>query len=340
MPVYPFKVYEVDSTYYTSDAQSPILSKNTLEITDAVDDDLHRTQAEDPNNDQTFSFAGESAVADYTVQYLDFAQVNGTGPEFELYAMEVSFADGATKYYVMSKDENFRPSVGDDLAVTTFSNFVSTDYGSIGAAVCFAEGTPIQTGSGSTPVEDLRVGDLVQTKDNGLKEVLWVAKRQIGRAELLRFPQLRPVLIRPGFFGDHGPLHVSQQHRVLVTGDQLGLTLGPGEAFISAKLLAEYVPKAARVANGKTRVSYYHILLESHEVLMSGGIETESMLPGAMALKGISRPDRQRIRCLFPDLHSSPEAAANGFSFARPCLRRKQLDEAEVPLTKSASCAL
>ncbi|KIC51758.1 Hint domain-containing protein [Tateyamaria sp. ANG-S1] len=337
MPVYPFNVYEVDSSYYFTDAQSLILSKNTLEITDTVDDDLHRTQADDPNNDQTFSFAGESAVTDYTVQYLDFAQVNGTGQEFELYAMEVSFADGSTKYYVMSKDENFKPDIGDDLAVTTFSSFISTDYGSIGAAVCFAEGTSIQTSSGATSVQNISIGDFVQTKDNGLKEVLWIGKRHIHRAELQRFHQLRPVLIRPGYFGDHGPLLLSQQHRVLVTGDQLGLSLSCGEAFIKAKHLAEYVPKAARVANGKTNVSYYHILLEGHEVLISGSIETESMFPGAMALKGISRTDRQHIKRLFPNRPSNQETAIDGFSLARPCLRRKQLEQATVALTKKAS---
>lgn len=337
MPVYPFNVYEVDSSYYFTDAQSLILSRNTLEITDTVDDDLHRTQADDPNNDQTFSFAGESAVSDYTVQYLDFAQVNGTGQAFELYAMEVSFADGSTKYYVMSKDENFNPDIGDDLAVTTFSNFVSTDYGTIGSAVCFAKGTSIQTSSGLTPIQNIRNGDFVQTKDNGLKEVLWVGKRNVHPKELLHFRQLRPVLIRPGYFGNHGPLLLSQQHRVLVTGEQLGLPLDRGEVFIKAKHLAEYVPAAARVANGKIKVSYYHLLLESHEVLFSGGIETESMLPGAMALKGISRSDRQKIKCLFPNLSSNPETAGDGFSLARPCLRRKQLVQAQVLLTKRAS---
>ncbi|KIC48208.1 hypothetical protein RA29_16815 [Tateyamaria sp. ANG-S1] len=71
---------EVDGSYYFSDAQSLILSKNTLEITDTVDDDLHRTQADDPNSDQTFSFRGESAVTDYTVQHLDFAQVTRNSP--------------------------------------------------------------------------------------------------------------------------------------------------------------------------------------------------------------------------------------------------------------------
>lgn len=328
MQVYPFTVYEVDSSYYHTDAQSLILSKDTLEITDTIDGDLHRTQADDPNNDQTFSFANESAVTDYTVQYLDFAQVNESGPEFELYAMEATFEDGSTKYYVMSKDENFKPNVGDDLKVTTFSNFVSTDYGSIGAAVCFAADTLIQTPSGSLPVQRLRPGDFVQTKDNGVKEVLWIGQRHIRQTELQRFDQLRPVLIRPGVFGDHGTLILSQQHRILVNGTQLGLSFDLKEAFIKAKHLAEYFPQAARIDVNMTGVSYYHILLESHEVVFSNGITTESMFPGTMALKGISRHDRQHIGQLFSALPSNSKDTVGGFTLARACLGRKQLESA------------
>lgn len=328
MPTYLFSVYEVDSSYYHDDAQSLILSQDLLEITDSVDDDLHRTVAEDPANDQSFDFVSEPAVTDYTVEYLDFAQVNGSGPEYELYAMEVEFSDGSTKYYVMSKDENFDPEVGDDLSVTTFSSFTSTTYGEIGSAVCYSGGTPILTDRGDIPVEYLSVGDLVQTRDNGLKQILWIGRRDLGRDELLQAEKLRPVLIREGAFGNPEPLLVSQQHRILVKKATFGECLSEPEAFVKAKHLAEFCRRTARIAHGKRAVSYFHILLDGHEVIFADGVQSESLFPGPMAIRGVSRKDRREIETLFPDL---PKVATTtgeaGFTLARPDVPRKLLQQ-------------
>lgn len=323
-----FTVYEVDSSYYYSDAQSPILSRTGLEITDGGDDVLHRTKADDPQNDQTFSFAGESAVTDYVVEYLDYAQLNGSGTEFELYCLQATFEDGSTKYYVMSKDENFKPAIGDDLAVTTFSSFTSTDYGEIGAAVCYTTGTKILTHRGDVPVETLTVGDLVQTKDNGYRDILWIGQRVLDSRELRRAEQLRPVLIREGVLGNCRPLLISQQHRMLVTKQQFGNSLPWTEAFVKAKHLAEYCRKSARIAHEKRSVCYFHILLGSHEVIFADGAESESLFPGPMALKGVSRKDRSEIMSLFPDLARYPGIGAPGeFELARPIVPRKTLKQ-------------
>ena len=328
MPTFSFVAYEVDRSYYYEDAQSLILSKDKLKITDSVDDDLHRTQAEDPNNDQTFEFINESPVTDYTVQYLDFAQVNGSGPNFELYAMEVSFSDGATKYYVMSKDAGFDPAIGDDLSVTSFSNFTTTPYGQIGAAICFASGTQILTANGYVPVEQLARGSFVQTKDNGLKEVLWIGIRQLDRHDLRQAEALRPVLVRPHALGNPLPLLVSQQHRLLVSALH-GFELGWNEGFIKAKHLAEYRPDMARIAHGKRDVIYYHLLLDAHEVIFANEAETESLLLGPMALTGISRNDRQTLRSMFPERFEPqvPGALLQPVA-ARPTASRRDLRRA------------
>lgn len=39
--------------------------------------------------------------------------------------------------------------------------------------ICFAAGTMIRTARGERPVEKLRVGDLVVTRDNGLQPLAW-----------------------------------------------------------------------------------------------------------------------------------------------------------------------
>lgn len=319
MHSYFFTVFEVDSSYYYSDARSPVLSKDTLEITDGGDGELDPTRQSDDGKDQIFSFANENEVANYKVQYLDYAQVNGSGTEFELYAMKVNFKGGPPKYYVMSKDDNFNPEVGDDLRVTSFSTFTTTDYGQMGSAVCYTPGIRIRTPRGARPVEHLRAGDLVQTKDNGCREILWIGTRRLGPDALRRFPRLRPVLIAPGVLGAEAPLLVSPQHRLLVTPERLGAALPCPEAYVTARHLSELAGGGARVAHGKREVTYIHLLLAQHEVLFANGAESESLFPGPMALSGISRAERAEIEALFPDLpETDAPAGTGGMALARP----------------------
>ena len=49
---------------------------------------------------------------------------------------------------------------------------------------CFAPGTLIATPKGEVPVENLRAGDRVITRDNGIQEIRWTGLRalKIGRA--------------------------------------------------------------------------------------------------------------------------------------------------------------
>lgn len=76
MPEFEFKVFEVDSSYFHGDAQSLILAKDTLTLTDNATT-LHPTNTADPGTDQAFEFAAEPDVSTYNIEYLDFAQVDG-----------------------------------------------------------------------------------------------------------------------------------------------------------------------------------------------------------------------------------------------------------------------
>ena len=88
--------------------------------------------------------------------------------------------------------------------------------------VCFDEGTLISTPSGVVPIEELRVGDMVQTRDNGPQRLLWVGARRLGAAELAANPHLRPVLLQAGYFGLARDLVVSPQHGILLHHDTRG----------------------------------------------------------------------------------------------------------------------
>jgi hypothetical protein len=325
MPLHYFNVFEVDRSYYETDARSPILSKGRLIIEDD-DNNLDPSMSKDAGGNQKFDFVDEGDVSNYLVRYLDFAQVNGSGPQYELYAMRVDFVDGTTKFYVMSKDEAFNPRTGDDLRVVKFSNFTTTEYGDIGAVVCYGTGTSILTENGQVPVETLRPGDRVQTKDNGCKEVLWAGHRELSAREMAVHPSLRPVVIRPGALGNAHPLRVSQQHRILLPSGVMSAIDSRDEVFVKAKHLAEFCPGIARISPGKNAVGYHHFLLESHEVVFAEVAPSESLLPGAMALKGLSRSDRRELECLLPGFADARlPLKSMGFDLARPTLRRRAL---------------
>lgn len=158
--------------------------------------------------------------------------------------------------------------------------------------ICFAEGTLIQTPLGEVPVEDLKLGDLVQTMDNGLKPILFIASREVGPKALARHPNMRPVLIPQGVMGARQDLFVSQQHAMLT---------GAG-TIARAKHLAEIPKNRIRIAHGKRRVRYYHVMCEAHQILFANGVAAESFLPGPQALETLSASSRVRLLGEFPEL--------------------------------------
>jgi hypothetical protein len=109
---------------------------------------------------------------------------------------------------------------------------------------CFTAGTLILTPRGEVPIESLRVGDLVCTRDNGSQPLLWMAMRRLDLADLRAAPNLRPVLIGAGALGNDRPVLVSPQHGVLARLPKGGGT----EALVRAKHLARLSGGGVRVA--------------------------------------------------------------------------------------------
>ena len=86
----------------------------------------------------------------------------------------------------------------------------------------FASGTRIATERGETPVEDLRAGDRIATRDHGLVGLAASGRVALGWRDLGLFPVLRPILIRKGSLGDGLPIRdisVSPNLRLLLQQD-------------------------------------------------------------------------------------------------------------------------
>lgn len=151
----------------------------------------------------------------------------------------------------------------DDTAVGSYN---------VQAAPCFTTGTLIRTARGEVAVEDLVVGDLAVTASGALRPITWIGNRDVdGQGHALSHDQ-QPIRIRAGAFGPGLPardLRLSHGHPVLVGAgaDAEGGVLVPIMCLINGTSI---------LREAATRVTYWHVELDSHDVLLAEGLAAES----------------------------------------------------------------
>lgn len=164
---------------------------------------------------------------------------------------------------------------------------VDGDWDSLGAAgadqgavMCFAPDVRLRGMRGDIIAGALAAGDILLTRDNGLREVLWVGRREISPARLYAEPELRPIRLPQNLFGQgqpHPDLLVSPDHRILIQTPQARALWGEDEVLLRAADLVG--PQGARVDHSPRGVTYIHILMAQHEVVYANGIAVDSFLP-------------------------------------------------------------
>ncbi len=184
-----------------------------------------------------------------------------------------------------------------------------------GGVICFTPGTKIATPEGLTLIEDLREGDLVQTKDNGAQAIRWIGSRRMTGARLFAMPKLRPIRIAGGLWGDDvpdGDLVVSPEHRILIKGAVAQELFNTPEVLVAAK---DLINGDTITVDAKAReVTYVHLLFDRHQVMWANGVETESFHPASAALQTLDQLDRARLLANHPELEFDPHTYG---SFAR-----------------------
>lgn len=185
----------------------------------------------------------------------------------------------------------------------------NVDY--VDLLTCFAQGTRIETVHGAVAVEELKVDDLVVTRDHGPQEIRW-----IGRRDVVGMGKFAPVMIKKGALGNSRDLRVSPLHRMLISGWRAELLFGESEVLACAKHLI----------NGDTifvepcdKVSYFHVLFDQHEIITADDCLSESYFPGPAAVGSHNADVQAELFALFPELEW--DRASYGQT-ARKCLRR------------------
>jgi glycine/D-amino acid oxidase-like deaminating enzyme len=185
---------------------------------------------------------------------------------------------------------------------------------------CFTPGTLIATDQGWRPVETLRRGQKIVTRDNGLRRISWIGRRDVPYEELTDEQSLQPVMLRRGSLGPGSPsrdMLVSPNHRFLV---KTALRGGEEVLMAARDLIDRRGIFPARVLG----VSYLHILAEAHEVILANGAWTESFHPDDVVLRLMARRQRQELLRLFPEV--ATHGAASRFPAARD-IRSSKFDK-------------
>ena len=183
---------------------------------------------------------------------------------------------------------------------------------SVAIVPCFAAGTRIATPGGAMPVERLREGDVVLTVSGKTQPIQWIGHRTLDCNRHLSPERVKPIRIAPHAFGENRP--------------KRGLLLSPDHSVFVEDVL---IP-IKHLINGTTvtqievaTVTYYHIELPRHDVVLAEGLPAETYLEtgarfafenggGALQLHPDFAPDEARVGMVWQNFSYAPLIGADG----------------------------
>lgn len=186
-----------------------------------------------------------------------------------------------------------------------------TGFVTVDSVPCFVAGTLIRTPQGDVPVETLRPGDLVNTRDDGPQPLRWVGTREVAASGAFA-----PIHIAANAVGRHRALMLSPLHRVLIRNSLAELLFGEYEVLVAARDLVN--DHSVRPVEGGM-VTYVHILFDHHQVVWSEGLATESFFPGPQTARSFEADIVREICAVFPEIN--PETGTGYSPAARRTLK-------------------
>jgi hypothetical protein len=136
------------------------------------------------------------------------------------------------------------------------------------ATPCYCRGTSILTVRGDVNVEHLEIGDHVITHAGIARPIRWIGRRSYSPNVAAGNRDILPIRIRAGALADsvpHRDLFVSPAHAMYIQG-----LLIPAWSLINGVSILQ--------ANAADGVTYYHIELDSHDVILAEGAASETFI--------------------------------------------------------------
>lgn len=152
----------------------------------------------------------------------------------------------------------------------------------------FAPSAVIDTARGPTLAKDIKAGDEVETRDNGLVPVRWVGESMSvydAESETAQDDARGPIRVRAGACGtdpEAGNLVLNAGHRLLARNPLNELYFGTAEVMAEAGDLThldgiDFVPRSV--------MRFKHVLLDTHELIRANGIWMESFSPEMWSIR-------------------------------------------------------
>jgi hypothetical protein len=141
-----------------------------------------------------------------------------------------------------------------------------------GNTCCFLKGTLITTPAGPRKIEDLSIGDLVSTVGGDVRPVQFVSVYSYKKSDPSRdwVADVRPVRVRKSAISDNVPnrdLYLTRGHSLYLDG-----VLIPVHNLINGSTIV------VDPAEHLSELDYFHIKLESHDVVLAEGTPCETLL--------------------------------------------------------------
>ena len=161
------------------------------------------------------------------------------------------------------------------------------------ACVSFSRGTHITMASGiQKPIEELTVGDMVLTRDDGPQAIRW-----IGHSTVRAVGDFAPIRIKAGTLHNENDLIVSPDHRLFIYQRFDALGAGRKEVLVRARHLVNG-DTVTRQMGGF--VDYFQLLFDRHHIIFAEGISAETFLVDTRTRDALPRELKEALAQTLP----------------------------------------
>ncbi len=165
-----------------------------------------------------------------------------------------------------------------------------------GQSTGICQHTHIMTIKGEVPVENLRIGDLIVTRDRGMQPLLWIGTAAPSASTKF-------VVFSKDSINNSRDMTVSPNQLVVLKGSQALLRYGQREVLIAARTFVNgddihYTSNSGR--------PFYQLLLPAHAVIYAEAAAMESYLPSAQNLALLAPRQKQSVFKALPSLQNDP----------------------------------